>query len=73
MHHPTDRIAHTAAFVTPVVEHCLEREFILKCLYLLHLYSNLVIYKETHTISIIFYIYINIYIETNLRPVKETS
>ena len=24
MHHPTDRIAHTTAFVTPVVEHCLE-------------------------------------------------
>ena len=26
MHHPTDRIAHTTAFGTPVVEHCLERE-----------------------------------------------
>ena len=26
MHHPTDRIKHTTAFVTPVVEHCLERE-----------------------------------------------
>ena len=26
MHHPKDRIAHTAAFVTPVVEHWLERE-----------------------------------------------
>ena len=26
MHHPTDRITHTTAFVTPVVEHCLERE-----------------------------------------------
>ena len=26
MHHPTDRIAHTRAFVTPVVEHWLERE-----------------------------------------------
>ena len=25
-HHPTDRIAHTSAFVTPVVEHWLERE-----------------------------------------------
>ena len=23
MHHPTDRIAHTTAFVTPVVEHWL--------------------------------------------------
>ena len=26
MHHPTDRIKHTTAFVTPVVEHWLERE-----------------------------------------------
>ena len=26
MHNPTDTIAHTTAFVTPVVEHWLERE-----------------------------------------------
>ena len=26
MHHPTDRIAHTTAFVTLVMEHWLERE-----------------------------------------------
>ena len=26
MHHPTDRIAHTTAFVTSVVEHWLEQE-----------------------------------------------
>ena len=26
MHHPTDRITHTTAFVTPVMEHWLERE-----------------------------------------------
>ena len=26
MHHLTDRIAHTTAFVTPVVDHWLERE-----------------------------------------------
>ena len=26
MHHPTDRIIHTSAFVTPVMEHWLERE-----------------------------------------------
>ena len=26
MHHPTDMVAHTTAFVTPVVEHWLERE-----------------------------------------------
>ena len=29
MRHPTDRIAHTTAFVTPVVEHWLEREMAL--------------------------------------------
>ena len=28
MHHPTDRIAHTTAFVTPVVEHWLGREIV---------------------------------------------
>ena len=28
MHHPTDRIAHTTAFVTPVVEHWLEWEIV---------------------------------------------
>ena len=26
MHHPTDKITHTTAFVTPVVEHWLEGE-----------------------------------------------
>ena len=26
MHHPTDRITHTAAFITPVIEHWLEQE-----------------------------------------------
>ena len=26
MHHPIDRIVHTMAFVTPVMEHWLERE-----------------------------------------------
>ena len=26
MHHPTDRIAHTTASVTPIMEHWLERE-----------------------------------------------
>ena len=45
MHHPTDRIVHTTAFVTPVVEHWLERVFYLmmhsmvikwQCRHLLH-------------------------------------
>ena len=26
MHHPTDMITHTTAFVTPVVEHWLEQD-----------------------------------------------
>ena len=26
MHYPTDRIAYTMVFVTPIVEHCLKRE-----------------------------------------------
>ena len=26
MHHPTDKMTHTTAFVTPVVDHWLERE-----------------------------------------------
>ena len=26
MHHPTDRIAHTTSFITPVMEHWMERE-----------------------------------------------
>ena len=26
MHHSTDRIAHTTAFIIPIVDHCLERE-----------------------------------------------
>ena len=39
MHHPTDRITHTTAFVTPVVEHWLERE-IAQCSSLLNLRCN---------------------------------
>ena len=31
MHHPTDRIAHTTAFVIPVVEHWLEQEMVIWC------------------------------------------
>ena len=39
MHHPTDRITHTTAFVTPVVEHWLERKiaqwvYMYVCLYI---------------------------------------
>ena len=39
MHHPTYRIIHTTAFVTPVVEHCLEREIAYT-----HVYINTYIY-----------------------------
>ena len=41
MHHPTDRITHTTAFVTPVVEHWLEREKVLQILARLHTKSKL--------------------------------
>ena len=37
MHHPTDRIIHTTAFVTPVVEHWLEREIAQWVVYLMHI------------------------------------
>ena len=30
MHHPTDRITHTTAFVTPGMEHWLEREIAIR-------------------------------------------
>ena len=30
MHHPKDRIAHTTAFVTPVIQHWLERDYFLE-------------------------------------------
>ena len=33
MHHPTDRITHTTAFVTRVVEHWLEREIVYVYIY----------------------------------------
>ena len=36
MHHPTDRITHTTAFVTPVVEHWLERDQLLNACVTLH-------------------------------------
>ena len=32
MHHLTDRITHTTAFVTPVVEHWLKREHMLEAI-----------------------------------------
>ena len=37
MHHPTDRIAHTTAFVTPVVEHWLDREYLVEEMWWNHL------------------------------------
>ena len=33
MHHPTDRITHTTAFITPVVEHWPEREIALTVMF----------------------------------------
>ena len=43
MHHPTDSIAHTTAFVTPVEEHWLEREIAkwVKCRFHRSVISNI--------------------------------
>ena len=41
MHYPTDRIAHTTAFVTPVVEHWLEQEIAKFCSVLLQLVTQI--------------------------------
>ena len=50
MHHPTDRRAHTTAFVTPVVEHWLERE-ILFLVYIIifniYIYTNERMFNDT--------------------------
>ena len=48
MHHPKDRTAHITAFVTPVVEHWLEREYLVKsesCL-ILNLHHILPLYEQ---------------------------
>ena len=42
MHHPTDRITCTTAYVTPVVEHWLEQE-------ITGYADNMLIYKTTNT------------------------
>ena len=42
MHHPTDRIAHTTAFVTPVMEHWLEREIAQMMLWFTPIIWNLI-------------------------------
>ena len=46
MHHPTDRISHTTAFVTPVVEHWLEREI---AQWVLHIAFNWLIVDINYT------------------------
>ena len=43
MHHPTDRIAHTTAFVRPVAEHWMERniaQWVINMLVRLLLFSS---------------------------------
>ena len=45
MYHPRDRIAHTTAFVTPVVEHWLERE-IPQWVHLINITSSLAMVKN---------------------------
>ena len=48
MHHPTDRITHTIAFLTPVVEHWLEREI---AQWVIDLMSVLLLHDKTFLIS----------------------
>ena len=52
MHHPTDRIAHTTAFVTPVVEHWLKREIAqwvcLNVYVSRHLYLRIYLLRVSH-------------------------
>ena len=56
MHHPTDRIAHTTAFVTPVVEHWLERSMY-GCIYIITKHE-----QTTHTsVSVDLFIYFSTY------------
>ena len=40
MHHPTDRIAHSTAFDTPVMVHWLEQEMGYESSYVWHLIAN---------------------------------
>ena len=51
MHQPTDRIAHTTSFVTPVVEHWLERKIAQWVHTYIHTYIHIYIhtYINTHT------------------------
>ena len=56
MHHPTDRIIHTTAFVTPVVEHWLERECFIGLLFeavIRHIKSTLIVLFGMESVDII--------------------
>ena len=83
MHHPTYRITHTTAFVTPVVEHWLERENIptsgvLKTTYVvLHIVTRErereLFYLTTHSTHFIHgYMASDIWLRTILIVRKET-
>ena len=47
MHHPTDRIVHTTAFVTPVVEHQLER--VVEVVMITHIILNYFLLQVVHS------------------------
>ena len=67
MHHPTDRIAHTTAFVTPVVEHWLEREIAQWVHPMKDRSDDPSHHEQTLLFYIDIYIYIYIYIENTTR------
>ena len=66
MHHPTDRIAHTTAFVTPVVEYWLERE-IAVCMYA---WMHVCIYVCMYVCCFLVYLFICLFVQTFLDKVE---
>ena len=71
MHHPTDRISHTTAFVTPVVEHWLEQENWVTSdsnYTYIHTYTHTYIHTHIHTfIHTYIHSYTHTYIHTHIH------
>ena len=53
MHHPTDRIAHTTAFVTPVMEHWLERVLQSSAILQFHFHHDIVVFVFGITLTLL--------------------
>ena len=59
MHHPTDRITHTKAFVTPVVEHWLEQDTVREASSPLNRIMKYEVFCVTYNLLIIYQTKIN--------------